>query len=200
MRRIGVAVALCAVALPSTALAKGPTHATITGPGLAGPLTLGGPRGWTQDSPMAALTNGGGFFQVAWGGAPGQIRANRPTKRLGPRYRVAFLVPGPTGKDDRIRQDVYPFAHGGPVTYTPAGQTFFGTRRTQGGWFRAAPELTAKLVAAGLPRPGPRATLTAVDSDEAPTLALAALVLVLAFALAGATAIALRRRARPEPA
>jgi hypothetical protein len=153
--RIGIAVALCALVLPAAALAKGPTAATITGPGLAKPLKLGGRTGWRPGSAMEALVRYGGFFQVAWGGQPNRTLWKSPTRHLGRRYRVVYLVPGPSGRDDRIRQDLYPFAQGGPVTYTPAGQRFFGTKRTLGGWFRAQRQLTRALVAAGLPRPVP---------------------------------------------
>ena len=194
--RIGIAALLFALALPAVALAKGPTQATVAGPGLAEPLKLGGPSGWRAGSPMEVLTTGGGFFQVAWGGSPGRILAKSPTSRLGPKYRVVYVVPGPSGQDDRIRQDLYPFARGGPLTYTPPGQPFFDTRRTLGGWFRGAPDLKRVVVAARPPSPGrPPAS---AGEDSGPPLALLGLVAVLglaAVALAGT-----RRRIRAASA
>jgi hypothetical protein len=191
--RIGIAALLFALALPAVALAKGPTQATITGPGLAEPLKLGGPNGWRAGSPMEVLTTGGGFFQVAWGGSPGRILAKSPTARLGPRYRVVYLVPGPSGQDDRIRQDLYPFARGGPLTYTPPGQPFFDTRRTLGGWFRGAPDLKSVVVAPSAPSPVRRQPASA-DEDSGPPRALWALVPILA--LAAVAVVGTRRRAR----
>lgn len=151
--RIGIAVAVGALVFPGVVLAKGPSSATITGPGLDRPLKLGGRNGFQPGSAMATLVTYGGFFQVAWGSQPNRILHRSPTRHLGPRYLVVYAVPGPSGRDDRIRQNLYPFAHGGPVTYTPAGQRFFNTRRTRGGWFRAPARLTRALVSAGLPRP-----------------------------------------------
>lgn len=195
--RIGIAVAVCALVFPAVAAAKGPTEGTISGPGLDKPLKLGGRNGWRQGSPMETLVRYGGFFQVAWGGQTGRTFANSPTQRLGPMYRVVYRVPGPTGADDRIRQELYPFAKGGPLTYTPAGQKFFRTRRTLGGWFRTVPQLTTALVAAGLPAQAQRTPSTANDRAGRP-LGLWALVGTLALVVLAA--LALKRRARPVAA
>ena len=199
--RIGIAIALCALLFPAAALAKGPTEATITGPGLAKPLRLGGPRGWTADSPMAVLTNRGGFFQAAWSGQPGRTFAKSPTARLGPKYRVVYLVPGPSGKEDRIRQDIYPFAGGGPVSYTPAGQPFFDTRRTLGGWFRAGAQLEQALVAAGLPAPSATTRpMTALSAGGDSGRAVWPAAVIALAALGGAALLLAKRRARPASA
>jgi hypothetical protein len=193
-----IAAAFLALALPAAALAKGPTEATISGPGLARPLHLGGPGGWAEGSPMAELVSRAGFFQAAWGDERGRILTKRPTKDLGPSYKVVYVVPGPSGKDDRIRQDLYPFARGGALTYTPPDQRFFDTQRTLGGWFRVVPPLTPTLVAAGLPRPTPRAAATAAregDSRRLWPLPIAAL-----FVLAALGAVTVLRRMRTAPA
>ena len=195
--RIGIAIALCALVLPATALAKGPTAATITGPGLEKPLKLGGgPNALRNGAPMEVLMNEGGFFQVAWGTQPSRVLFKSPTRRLGPKYGVVYFVPGPAGQTDRIRQELYPYARGGLLTYTRAGQPFFGNRRTQGGWFRARPRLKTALIKAGLPASAPAAA--AAKSDDGSPVALAALPLGLV--LVGAAAFALRRRARPATA
>jgi hypothetical protein len=184
---------LLALVAPAAALAKGPAEATITGPELSKPLRLSWQTDSRQGSPMDALVRHGGFFQVAWGGQPGRTLARSPSAQLGPRYEIVYLLPGPTGRDDRIRQDFYPFAQGGPLTYTHAGQRFFGTRRTLGGWFRTAPALTAALRKIGLPADAPRTPPAAAD-DASPPIGL--LALVAALALAGIAAVAFRRRAR----
>jgi hypothetical protein len=199
--RIGIVVALCALVLPAGAFAKGPTAATITGPGLAKPLKLGGgPHALANGSPMQVLMMRGGFFQVAWGTQPRRTRAKRPTKELGPKYDVVYVVPGPSGQDDRIRQELYPHAQGGPVTYTPAGQRFFDSRRTHGGWFRADSRLRTVLVAAGLPTPASRTTPPAAHDDDGAATPFALWALLATLALAGIAALALRRRARPASA
>jgi hypothetical protein len=151
--KIALAVAvLCALALPAAALAKGPTEASIRGPGLATPLRLTWPADGRSDSPMEALVNGAGIMQVVFGTQPRRILRRPPTARLGRRYVVRYLFPRPSGPGDIVRQDLYPFAKGGPVTYTPPGQRIYGTRRALGGWFRASVRLRRALVAAGLPR------------------------------------------------
>jgi hypothetical protein len=198
--KVGVALLVLALLLPSTALAKGPTEATITGPGLEEPLKLGGRNALAPGEPLEVLANRGGFFEVAWGTDPGKRLAKSPTTRLGPRYRVTYLLPGPSGTDDRIRQDLYPFARGGPVTYTARGQRFFDTRRTLGGWFRAAPGLKAELLAAGLSEPARAAPVPAPAADHGGPWTSIGLVALVAALLAGAAAFAIRRRVRPASA
>ena len=82
----------------------------------------------------------------------------RPGGDLGPRYRVVYRVPGPSGSSTVV-QDVYPYART-PVTFMRPGQRFWGGARTHGGWFVSEPRLKAMLVAAGLPesRPSPAAS------------------------------------------
>jgi hypothetical protein len=196
--RVIVAGALLALVLAPAAAAKGPSEATISGPGLARPLLLGGPSGWAEGSPMAELVSRAGFFQAAWGDDRGRILTKRPTTDLGPRYQVVYVVPGPSGTNDRIRQDLYPFAKGGALTYTPRGQRFFDTQQTVGGWFRVVPPLTPTLVAAGLPRPTPPAAPTAAregDSRRLWPIPIAAL-----FALAALGTVVVLRRTRTAPA
>jgi hypothetical protein len=196
--RFGVALLVLTLLLPSTALAKGPTEATITGPGLEEPLKLGGPNALAPGEPLEVLASRAGFFEVAWGTDPGKRLGKSPTTQLGPKYRVTYLVPGPSGTDDLIRQDLYPFARGGRVTYTPGGQRFFDTRRTLGGWFRAARSVKAELVAAGLPEPTARASAPAPDhGGPGKPIGLVALVAAL---FVGAAAFAIRRRVRPASA
>ena len=191
---------MLALLLPAAALAKGPTEATITGPGLAEPLKLGGERALAPGEPLEALMSRGGFFQVAWGGSPGRILGRSPTAELGPRYEVVYVVPGPSGRTDLIRQDLYPYADGGELTYTPAGQRFFGTGETHGGWFRATAGLTGALVEAGLPTESAveRHAAPAPADGGAPPVWTAALVAVVALAVAAT--LLLRRRARPAAA
>jgi hypothetical protein len=105
-------------------------------------------------------------------------------------------VPGPEGQEDELRQDLYPYAASGPVSYMPPGQPFFGWRKTAGGWFQGGPVLEEALVAAGLPESPP----TAPTDDGSPVpWSVVALVGVLGIALAVGAGAALQRR-RPHPA
>jgi hypothetical protein len=198
--RIGIALVALALALPAAALAKGPTDATITGPGLSEPLKLGGERALAPGEPLEALMSRGGFFQVAWGGSPRRILDRSPTAGLGPKYEVVYVVPGPSGQTDLIRQDLYPYAEGGELTYTPPGQRFFGTRKTHGGWFRATAGLTEALVEAGLPTEAAVARSAAPPPADggAPPGWPAALLAVVGLVVAAT--LLLRRRLRPAAA
>ena len=49
-----------------------------------------------------------------------------------------------------VVQDIYPYAPGGPLLHTPAGQKVFD-QTTAGGWYRAAPRLVDLLQSAGVP-------------------------------------------------
>jgi hypothetical protein len=185
---------------PAAGAAKGPSAARITGPGLEQAIVLRGFGESGDGSPLSVLTMKGGFFEVMFGPSPGR-RPPVPKSELGPRYEVLYAVP--TGRiHDHIRQSLFPYAAGGPVLYTPAGQRFFGVSRTVGGWFQGGTRLKAALVRAGLQPAAPR-----VLARPAPTprreangaeLALAAGALALAAALA--VAMLIRRKLRREPA
>jgi hypothetical protein len=155
MKRRSLALALpilFALLIPATAGAKGPSEATITGPGLSSPIRFAGDEG-NYSQAFGDLINLGGFFPQTFGQSPNPVRRTRPSTALGPRYEVAYVVPGPS--TDTLRQQLYPYASGGPVTYMKPGQKFWGTQYTLGGWLRAGAELKSMLVAAGLPQAAP---------------------------------------------
>jgi hypothetical protein len=145
----GVALALL---LPATASAKGASEATITGPGLDSPLTLRGEGGIE----LGSLADHSGLYPALFGQSPNPMLSSRPKGKLGPKYTISWVVPGPH-QVDRVRQDLYPYAAGGPVTYMPAGQRVF-EQRTRGGWYRASIGLRDQLVDAGLPARAQEAT------------------------------------------
>jgi hypothetical protein len=192
MRRLGslcTVLFLLALALATAAQGKGPAAARIDGPGLAHPIVLKGFGEPGSGSPLGRLVGGTGFFAVTFGQVPDPVLRQRPQGRLGPRYTVAYTVPGPDG-DDTIRQDLYPYARPQPLSYTPAGQRFFGDQLTYGGWIRGSADLRAALVSAGLPErePSPGGA-----SWWPPALGGTAGVLALATLLG-----LLRRRRRPR--
>jgi hypothetical protein len=143
-------IAAVALALPAAALAKGPSEAALTGPGLDNDgIAL---TGLGDDSGIVSQS---GFFPAAFGQSPDPMLAAPPGGKLGPKYTLTYTVPGPSGSDATIVQDVYPYAEPEPVTYMPPGQSFFDTEQTRGGWYVSTTGLRELLVDAGLPAEAP---------------------------------------------
>jgi hypothetical protein len=90
-----------------------------------------------------------------------------PTRRLGPRYTITWTIPDGSGTAKKIRQDVYPYAAGGPVTYTKPGQPVLG-QTTRGGWYRAPDGLRTQLIALGLPSKAPLVAASGTGSAASP--------------------------------
>jgi hypothetical protein len=167
--RILVAAMLAAVLvlIPTAADAKGAKDMTLSGPGLASPIRLDN-TGTDAGSSPNTIAEKAGLFAALFGETPDRLSGDRPKGDLGPRYVATYqwLI----GQDATapIRQDVYPFADGGAVTYTPPRQKV-GGGNPPGGWYRAGGELTMLLVAAGVPVPAPYAPPVAITA--APRLA-----------------------------
>jgi hypothetical protein len=158
MRRfllLATAVALAALVATAPAAAKGPSTASLTGPGLDHAIPVKGEGEAGPGTPLGSLVQLGGFFPQVFQQFPDSTTRTRPAGSLGPRYRIEYRVPGPNG-DGRLVQDVYPYAKT-PVTYMSPGQRFWGVNHAHGGWFVAGPGLKAVLVAAGLPESPPAA-------------------------------------------
>jgi len=194
MKRILIVAAIAALVLPATALSKGPSGASISGPGTGGGLNIGG-NGESGGTPLGDLTQQAGFFPAMFGQDPDPMLSSRPKGDLGPKYTITYTVPGPNSGPDKITQDLYPYANP-PVTYTKPGQEFFGTEHTRGGWFTADQQLKEILVAAGLPKVA--STTGSGDDSSFPTGLVG--LLAAALVLAAATGIVMRRRTRPAPA
>jgi hypothetical protein len=194
-----LAGSLALALLPATAAAKGPIEASIDGPGLHEPLRIGDEDEWSgrelaAGSPLMRLAESLGFFPAAFGAAnASQMLPGRPKGVLGPRYLVTYVVPGPEGVEDVLRQDLYPYAAAGLVSYMPQGQRFFGSRETAGGWFVAPTNFKSELVAAGLPARPPADG----DGNDFPWTAVGALAALGAALAVGVGAVLLRRRPHP---
>jgi hypothetical protein len=151
-----------------------------------------------------------------FGGAPGAVLQAAPTDRLGPRYTITWAFPDPAGgKDRKLRQRIWPYAAGGPVTFTPAGQPVLDTT-SSGGWYQGFDGLRAQLIELGLPNRKPLApAVTATPAPAAPAPASpqptpatgpsaawprVAAVVAGFLVLAAAAAVALRRRLGHGPA
>jgi len=153
MFRLSIAIVLAALALPTAALAKGPTEGSISGPGFVKTFKVTGDgSGGTLGGD---LTQTAGFFPAAFGQSPDPMLHRRPAV-LGPSYTIVWTVPAGNGSPDHIRQVVYPYAKGGAVTYMKPGQPIFDMT-THGGWYGDT-ALKRTLVRLGLPAEAPSAS------------------------------------------
>ena len=215
LRRLIVLTALAAgmsvaavLALAAPAVAKGPSQARITGPGLAHPIVVSGNGEPGQLGTLATLAEQTGLFSVMFGPnvpVPPQLRTPPPAASLGPRYTIIYTVfgqfPLPGKQFGLIRQDLYPRAVGGPVIYTPPRQP--GGPVPVFGWFRASRHLPRTLARLGISPPAAtQAGLQAhaahpVATQQAGSRALpwliAAAAAIAAVAFAG-TVLLLRHR------
>ena len=191
MKRLLFLLAVAALALPATALAKGPSEAAITGPGLSKAIKITGPE--SDGSAMMNVAETAGFFPAAFGQTPVVTTSIRPKGNLGPKYSIDYVVPTGGAKPDRLHQDLYPYAKPAAWTYMPAGQPIFDMT-THGGWFTDS-TLKGILVAHGLPEAPPTASSQSSSSAGFfSTGKIGALLLVL-FGI-GATAVLTRRHLR----
>ena len=218
LRKLTVVTALAAgmsiaaaITLATPALAKGPSQARITGPGLAHAMVVSGNGEPGQQGNLSTLTEQTGLFFVLFGpnaGVPPQLRTPPPKASLGLRYTIIYTVPGgitshPGEQFGQVRQDLYPGAAGGPLVYTPSSQHSGPFPVT--GWLRASHGLPRTLARLGIPPPGtlaaPQTRLPAAAHPAAAQQAgsralswlIASAAAIAAAALAG-TVMMLRRR------
>jgi hypothetical protein len=212
---LAAGLSVAAIPLATPALAKGPSQASITGPGLAHPIVVSGNGEPGMQAMLAVLAGQTGLYTAMFGagvGVPDQptpLRTSPPQASLGPKYTVTYTVPGvnpqPGEQYGRIRQYLYPDAIGGPVISTPPGQGGFGGPLQVTGWLRANRQLTRTLAQLGVPlRPvTPAAARTRppaahpANAHEAGSRTLVWLIAaVAAIAAAALAGLALRLRHR----
>ena len=194
MKRLLFLLTIAALALPAAALAKGPSEASITGPGLGKAIVISGPE--EEGSPMMDFAEQAGFFPAAFGQEPDPMLPAQPKGNLGPKYRIDYKVPGPDNDMFEITQDLYPYANPSAVTYMPAGQKIFDST-TRGGWYES-PLLKDTLVAAGLPKTAPAPS--ARGSSSAGFSATGWLAVAIGIALLAGAAGWFYSRRRPRNA
>ncbi|HYN17513.1 MAG TPA: hypothetical protein VEY96_05440 [Actinomycetes bacterium] len=203
------------LAVPTAALAKGASAATISGGGPGGlpggSITLQGDGEPGSGTDLANLADEAGVFALLFEDGPGGELEAAPSGRRGPRYTITWTFPNGQGTDDTVRQSVWPYAAGGPLTYMASGQPVLGSR-TKGGWYRAGDSLRQNLISLGLPErqplgaPAPAPAAPAAAPAPAPATADpavwprvgAGIGLVLLLAVGGA--LLLRRRSSPGTA
>jgi hypothetical protein len=190
---VATAIALSALLVPTAALGKGASEATITGTGLGNGIRLAG-EGAPDGGTLMQLAEASGFFPSVFATTPSPMLSKRPHGSLGPRFQIAYVMPGPNGETSTIRQDLYPYALPNPVSYVKPGQRYFGDQATVGGWFVGQRALKDKLVAVGLPETPPSG-----GGFDFPWTIVAALAGIVAAA-AVTVLTALRVRRRPGPA
>jgi hypothetical protein len=215
-------LALLLAAVPTAAQAKGASAATISGGGSGGlpggPIDLAGDGEPGSGTDLANLAEAAGVFALLWeDGQSGALdAAPAATGERGPRYTITWTFPNGAGGEDKVRQSVWPYAAGGPVTYMRPGQPVLDST-TKGGWYRSADNLRQTLITLGLPdrpplaAPAPAASggadpaagvaAAAPAADPAPALwPRIALGVGLLLAAAAGGALLLRRRSHPGTA
>jgi hypothetical protein len=174
---IAGALALAVVLIPAEADAKGVTTATISGPGLRAPIRLGQIATSSDPnaaSPLTALANKSGLYATIFAQRPDPLTTIRPAGPLGSRYVAVYHFDAPAQPQATIRQDLYPFASGGPLSYTPPGQRIFRTQTSHRGWYHASTDLKDLLVSAGVPTPQSSAGLSSRCRNVTPRAQTAA--------------------------
>ena len=200
MRRLSVfaLVVLAALVVSSAAFAKGATQATIKGPGLKkGGLVLRSDNGGdpSSGSRLGRLAEAAGFFPAVFDQAPDPMLRERPKGTLGPKYTVAYVMPGPDGTTSTIRQDLYPYAKPYALSYTKPGQPFFDRGQgTHGGWFMTTSAVRTVLEL-------PEAPPAAGTGDGGGWLRWVAIAITIAAGLGLIAVLSLFvQRRRPRPA
>lgn len=170
------------------ALAKGPSSATITGPGIDEPVELIDYGDSGQRDLVAALMRQTGV----WYGNMGLEETTDlpPDVELGPAYLLTWLNeanPGDPKDDYTIQQTLYPHAQDGPVVHTPAQPALDDTSLTIG-WRTVPVEFNDTLRQLGVP----------IDSADktASNQQMWAAVAVVAVVVAGAIRL-MNSRLRP---
>lgn len=165
MRRSGAVLAIAIIVAASwivagPASAKGPVvvEATITGPGIEAPIVLTDPDGPvglnnTADARrLGLLAEQTGIYDRIFGSEG--VTAREPTGELGERFTIIWTLamPGVEGGAPRVFvSDLYPYADGGPVSFTHAAGFEMAGITAEEGWHHAPPALVENLEAWGLP-------------------------------------------------
>jgi len=187
---VTVGVLLLAVATPAAAKAT-IAQAQISGPGLGGGgLCISAPA--TEGMWASGIDVAGGLDDAR---ASSIAELGLTAVELGPGYVVSYRFDvGPSRPAELVRQELYPYAKGGPVTSTPPGQRLTGPvgMTITAGWYQSSLGFFQYLVDQGLPETNPVAA--AADRQSAPDTVPAARSTPwgwIALALAGLVALSL---------
>jgi hypothetical protein len=165
------------IALSGPASAKGAQGATITGPGIAGTLHMENVPEGPATTNVNRLAEATGADYAVFRSRPSPLKAQRPSRPLGPRYQVVYQLYVGENEVTPVRQTVYPFARAGFVAYTPPGQRAFH-RAVRSGWYTSAVQpsppgggmpsetATALFVSAGVPDRRPSSLASPSDCSN----------------------------------
>jgi hypothetical protein len=193
-----VGALLLAIATPAAAKVM-IAEAHISGPGLGGGgLRISGPA--TEGMWDSGIDVAGGLDDTRLDSV---VELGLTAAELGPKYVVTYRFDDGSTAAEIVRQDLYPYTKGGPITYTPPGQHVAEGLPWGGGisagWYQSSLEFFHYLVDQGLPETNP---VVAADRESAPDAAAAAGPTLwgwIALALVGLVALSvaaprLRRR------
>ena len=147
--RVFLVASFTLLVVPAVAHAKGPDQATIDGSGMSAPISITGTEGAAGN--LSTLVELAGLFPAAMGQTPDPMLAAAPDELLGPKLSITWRIPDGDPTPSTVRQDLYLYAAGGPLTYTAPGQQFLGSARTRGGWFRTPPALRSRWALLPIP-------------------------------------------------
>jgi hypothetical protein len=163
-------------------------EANISGPGLAGDgLRIVAPD--TDGLLESGIDVAGGLDDTR---ADSIAELGLVPADLGPKYQVTYRFDfGPDTSDDLIRQDLYPYVKGGPVTHTPPGQKLTGERgmRIVPGWYESSLGFFRYLVDHGLPEKNPISSVGREPISETTPTAETASWAGIVLALVGLAAL-----------
>jgi hypothetical protein len=176
------------------AWAKGPVGVGVDGPGLDEPLVV---------DVNSAAADVMWALQELVGPLAGPETLPAPARGdLGPAYQLTWFMSEARDRD-RVRQDVYPYADGGPMVQTLPGQTEWH-QLVLVGWSRAGADLAEVLTRLGVPLSEPTSAdaevpaMTPVDRDpvepatDPPWLVVSAAIAAL-IAVVGVAALVARK-------
>jgi hypothetical protein len=209
MRRVILTgtVVMMVLGLMVPAFAKGPTGATITGPGIDQPIELG-----MEDDLLWTIAEQSGFnammFEHPLEPGSGPLKMP-PVGDLGPFYVITFYM-----GDMAIPLEIYPNAPLGPIADSPANPTgplmhvaggvdpaVFGKDERMFTWYKPVAALNRSLVSVGVPIEVDQASLPLVVpttvAEASPTTSVTPSVPLAAAAAVEAPATTL---AAPAPA
>ena len=144
------------LAVVSPAAAKvGILDVQISGPGVGGGgLRISGAT--TEGIWDSGIYWAGGLDDTSSGSAS---QLGLTADELGPRYVVTYRLDAGTETAEIVRQELYPYAKGGPVTYTPQGQHIAEGLPWEGAisadWYQSSIDFFHYLVDQGLPESDP---------------------------------------------
>ncbi len=205
MRRMIVLAGVLALAMlvMGPAWAKGPTGATIAGPGIEEPIVIEGDGEPGSGTDFAAFVEAAGFWQVVMDvegsamSSRGEVIASPPSD-LGARYTLTWHM-GP----ERVITELYPNAAGGPVVHMAAQRLEFMDHQAPERWVTADAALLTMLDSYDVPFRPVTAPETPVDAAEpvadpsraepAPAVPWAIWLAVGLAAVTGALALGRRR-------